>query len=270
MAYKVNREDTVRTLKVFGDLAEKTELTPLQIAEILETEVFPDVQAEYPSVSISFDGEIADSRESGNDIIYSITAVLFLIYIVLALLFNSLYKPFIILLAVPFGAAGVVYALYLHGITLYGFFSAIGLIGLSGVVINDAIVMIVKLERELDGKTGVTIKNIADVAKTRLRAVFLTTITTVAGLLPTAYGVAGYDSMLSDMMLVMAWGLIFGTVITLILIPVLYLAIVGIQGRYEKKSSKKPGTEYESSVKGIKDHSVSAEISFMNTEKGEV
>ena len=267
MANTVNREDTVRTLKVYGDLAENTELTPLQIAEILETEVFPDVQAAYPSVSISFDGEIADSRESGNDIIYSISAVLFLIYIVLALLFNSLYKPFIILLAVPFGTAGVIYALYMHGITLYGFFSAIGLIGLSGVVINDAIVMIVKLERELDGKSGITIKNIADVAKTRLRAVFLTTITTVAGLLPTAYGVAGYDSMLSDMMLVMAWGLIFGTVITLLLIPMLYMSIVRMQGRLEKKKKSIP--EPAKSAENIKNNAVSAEISFINTETGE-
>ncbi len=94
MANSVEREDSIRTLKVYGDLSDNTDITPLQIADILETEVFPDVQTQYPSVSISFDGEIADSRESGNDIVYSVTAVLLLIYIVLALLFNSLYKPF--------------------------------------------------------------------------------------------------------------------------------------------------------------------------------
>ena len=267
MANTVEREDSVRTLKVYGDLSDKTDITPLQIAEILETEIFPDVQTVYPTVSISFDGEIADSRESGNDIVYSVAAVLLLIYIVLALLFNSLYKPFLILLTVPFGAAGVVYALYLHGITLYGFFSAIGLIGLSGVVVNDAIVMIVKLERELDRKTGITIKNIADVARTRLRAVFLTTITTVAGLLPTAYGIAGYDSMLSDMMLVMAWGLIFGTVITLILIPMLYLSIVKIQGRYI--SSRRKKTQIKYADEKIENNAVSAEITYSNIKNGE-
>ncbi len=172
-------------------------------------------------------------------------------------------------MTVPFGAAGVVYALYMHGITLYGFFSAIGLIGLSGVVINDAIVMIVKLERELDNKTGITIKNIADVARTRLRAVFLTTITTVAGLLPTAYGVAGYDSMLSDMMLVMAWGLIFGTVITLILIPMLYLSIVKIQGRYISSRKKKMQAVTAGTDEKIESNAVSAEITYSNIENGE-
>ena len=235
----VAREDSVKTLKVYGDLKEGTDVTPLQIADILERDVFPEVQSVYPTVSLSFAGEIEDSRESGNDIFYSVTGVIIVIYIILALLFNSLYKPFIILLAIPFGAAGVVYALYFHGIILYGFFSAIGLIGLSGVVVNDAIVMIVKLERECEGRSGLTVKDIADIAKTRLRAVFLTTITTVAGLLPTAYGIAGYDSMLSDMMLVMAWGLIFGTLITLILIPMMYLTIVRIQGKTGKPPEKR-------------------------------
>lgn len=237
----VNREDSVRTVKVYGDLIEGTDITPLQIAEKLEADVFPSVIADFPTISITLAGEIEDSRESGNDILYSVTAVVLIIYIILALLFNSLYKPFVILLAIPFGAAGVIYALYFHGITVYGFFSAIGLIGLSGVVINDSIVMVVKLERECSGRIGLTIKDVAGIAKTRLRAVFLTTITTVAGLLPTAYGIAGYDSMLSDMMLVMAWGLIFGTLITLLLIPMMYLSIVRIQSNLSGKGKHAEG-----------------------------
>ncbi len=237
----VIREDSVKTIKVFGDIDPDAEVTPLEVAEILERDVFPDIFSEYPTVALGFSGEIEDSRESGSDIIYAVVTVIAVIYFILALLFNSLFKPFLILLTIPFGAAGAVYALYFHGITLYGFFTAIGLIGLSGVVVNDSIVMIVKLEREY-GKRGETsyIKEISDIAKTRLRAVFLTTLTTVAGLLPTAYGVAGYDSMLSDMMLVMAWGLIFGTIITLVLIPMLYCSIVRINGKrsYEDNVQK--------------------------------
>ncbi|MFH1260286.1 MAG: efflux RND transporter permease subunit [Elusimicrobiota bacterium] len=65
-------------------------------------------------------------------------------------------------------------------------------------------------------------QQIAAIAKTRLRAVILTTVTTVAGLLPTAYGFTGYDAMLAEMMLAMTWGLLFGTLITLILVPCVY------------------------------------------------
>ena len=128
------------------------------------------------------------------------------------------------MLAIPFGVVGVVLAFWLHGKVLFGFFAAIGVIGLAGVVVNDSIIMLVKLEKTFDNAKGATElnKQISSIAKTRLRAVILTTLTTVAGLLPTAYGFTGYDSMLSEMMLALCWGLIFGTLITLILIPCLY------------------------------------------------
>jgi multidrug efflux pump subunit AcrB len=144
-----------------------------------------------------------------------------LIFIILAVLFNSVWKPLIIMLAIPFGLVGIILAFYGHGKEVFGFFAAIGAIGLAGVVVNDAIIMLVKLTKELsiDDLSSDIDGKIAAVASTRLRAVILTTLTTVAGVLPTAYGWAGYDAMLAEMMLALAWGLIFGTVITLILVP---------------------------------------------------
>ncbi|MCP5515459.1 MAG: efflux RND transporter permease subunit [Spirochaetales bacterium] len=224
------REDFARTIRVYADIREGSKMTPAGAGVIIENTIFPELYAKYPSSKLKFGGEIRDTRESGNDIFYSTIAVIIIIYVVLSLLFNSMVKPLIIMLSIPFGAAGVVFALYFHGITIYGFFSAIGLIGLSGVVVNDAIVMLDKLEKEYSRTEGPSVKaKVASIAKTRLRAVFLTTITTVAGLIPTAYGFAGYDSMLSDMMLVMAWGLIFGTIITLLLIPMLYCSLMSMK-----------------------------------------
>jgi multidrug efflux pump subunit AcrB len=128
------------------------------------------------------------------------------------------------MLAIPVGGVGIIIFLQLHGIMVYGFFSVIGALGLAGVVVNDSIILLAKLEKEYPKRVNQRKPHeiIADISKTRLRAVLLTTITTVAGLLPTAYGFFGYDSMLADMMLTMAWGLIFGTVITLLLVPSLY------------------------------------------------
>lgn len=201
--------------------------TPLEIAEYLERKIFPVIKSKFPTTIISFGGEIKDTRESRGDFKYGIIIVLFLIYSILAILFNSLIKPFIIMAAIPFGVVGIIFAFWLHGITQFGFFAAIGALGLSGVVVNDSIVMISKLEREYDlnKHKEFSIKQIANIAKTRLRAVILTTLTTVAGLLPTAYGIAGYDSMLAEMMFSMAWGLLFATFITLILIPSLYSVV---------------------------------------------
>ena len=133
-------------------------------------------------------------------------------------------------MAIPFGLIGVVWAFFFHGFSL-SFFMMMGIVGLSGIVVNDSIVMLVKLDKEYDRKKHHTMskKQIANIAKTRLRAVLLTTLTTVAGLLPTAYGLAGYDAMLAEMMLALAWGLMFGTFITLILIPSLYSVVMDIK-----------------------------------------
>ncbi len=208
--------------------------TPLEIAEHYETEVFPRILSRFPSVTLFFDGEVKDTRESTGEFKAAVLMTVFLIYIILALLFNSLFKPLIIMLSIPIGVVGVILAFYLHGITLYGFFALIGILGLSGVIVNDSIIMLVKLEDNIGLTGGVkpTAAAIAETSQTRLRAVLLTTLTTAAGLFPTAYGVAGYDSMLAEMMLAMGWGIIFGTAITLVVIPSVYSLLIDIRYRF--------------------------------------
>lgn len=218
------REDLKRTTKIDADLKPKATLTPLEIARHFEENVFPGVLTQHPTTTLAFGGEIENTRESKADLVQAIVLVVFLIFVVLAILFNSLIRPLIIMLAIPFGIVGIVFAFWLHGKVLFGFFAAIGALGLAGVVINDSIIMLVKLDREYkkikDKKESH--QQIAHIAKTRLRAVILTTVTTVAGVLPTAYGFAGYDAMLAEMMLALTWGLMFGTLITLVLIPCIY------------------------------------------------
>jgi len=185
---------------------------------------------------LNFDGEVADTRESRNDLRNAVVMVVFLIFAILVILFNSITRPLMIMLAIPFGMVGVILAFWLHGQTLFGFFAAIGALGMAGVVINDAIIMLTKLDQEYDNPMNeINTRNekIARIAQTRLKAVILTTLTTVVGVLPTAYGIAGYDSMLAEMMLAMAWGLLFGSIITLLLIPCMYSFIQDMQQRFK-------------------------------------
>ncbi len=220
----ITREDLKRTTSIDADLKENSKVTPLDIAQYFEEKIFPKVLTQYPTTTVSFAGEIENTRESKADLASAILLVVLLIYVVLAVLFNSLIRPLVIMLAIPFGAVGVILAFWLHGKVMFGFFAAIGALGLAGVVVNDSIIMLVKLDREYKKNKGKdqAAQQIANIAKTRLRAVILTTLTTVAGILPTAYGFAGYDAMLAEMMLALAWGLLFGTLITLILIPCIY------------------------------------------------
>ncbi|MBW2364561.1 MAG: efflux RND transporter permease subunit, partial [Deltaproteobacteria bacterium] len=226
----ISRKDLKRVTTIYAGLNENKKATPLEIAERFEAELFPKIMSKYPTTVISFGGEVKDTRESQSNLTIAIIMVVLLIYIILVLLFNSLLKPFIILLSIPFGAVGAILAFWAHNITTFGFYASIGILGLSGVVVNDSILMITKLDSEYEPKKDppMTVKKISNIAKTRLRAVVLTTCTTVAGLLPTAYGFAGYDSFLSEMMLAMAWGLVFGTVITLFLVPTLYSFLTGL------------------------------------------
>ena len=220
----IQRRELKRTNLVFSDIEEGSQLTPLDIAEDFEKNVFPEILSRYPTTSLSFGGEIYDTRESSNNLINAVILVVLLIFIVLAILFNSLWRPIVIMLTIPFGVACILLAFYLHGKLLFGFYAAVGALGLAGVVINDSIIMLVKLDHDYPSrkKENRSSTVIASIAKTRLRAVFLTTLTSVAGLLPTAYGFAGYDAKLAEMMLALTWGMVGGTFITLLLVPCIF------------------------------------------------
>ncbi|MBU0571848.1 MAG: efflux RND transporter permease subunit [Candidatus Omnitrophica bacterium] len=231
------REDMKRCTTVYADIVPRSRKTPLNIADNFEKNIFPKFKAKYLTSIVEFRGEVKDTRESGRDFMFAVIMAVFFIYIILALFFNSLFKPFIIMLAIPFGIVGIILAFWVHGISMYGFFAVIGALGLAGVVVNDSIIMMTKLDRSFDMGKDRKEKDlqISGIAKTRLRAVLLTTVTTVVAIIPTAYGWAGYDSMLAQMMLAIAWGLLFGTLITLVLIPCIYSFYKGVQYDLVKK-----------------------------------
>ncbi|MEX1100259.1 MAG: efflux RND transporter permease subunit, partial [Bacteriovoracaceae bacterium] len=206
----INRVNYKRGVTVLADLAGATKETPLDIAAKLEASVFPQLLKGHPNAELNFIGEIESSRESQSDFSLSFSIVLGLIYILLVFLFDSLVTPLLIGAIIPFGVVGVVFAFWGHGMAQFGFFAVIGTLGMIGVVINDSIVLVNKLETlDADGAVDKrsAFKSIAQITSSRLRAVVVTTLTTVAGLFPTAYGIGGFDSMLSEMMLAMGWGL---------------------------------------------------------------
>ena len=233
----ITRRDTRRVTTVLADLKPGVATTPLDVAKDLENSVFNTILSIQPDTSLDFSGEVADTRESKNDLRNAVIMVVFLIFAVLVTLFDSFVRALIIMLAIPFGVVGVILAFWLHGQALFGFFAAIGTLGMAGVVINDSIIMISKLDEAFPhhASTNLNVK-IARIAQTRLKAVILTTLTTVAGVLPTAYGIAGYDSMLAEMMLALAWGLLFGTAITLLLVPAMYSVMQEIQHKFPARN----------------------------------
>lgn len=224
----ITRQNRIRYTTLYADIAPSSGLSPLEAARQLEQGAMQTLKERFPDISLEFAGEVRDSRESGRNFLLAVTAVIALIFMVLILLFNSFRKSLLIMLTIPFGLAGVILSFFMHGIDIYGFFAVIGTIGLAGVIVNDAIIMLTRLDEETAGATSFSerLEATAKAASTRVRAVLLTTMTTVAGMLPTAYGWAGYDPMLSQMMLALSWGLCAGTVVTLLLVPCLYLMMM--------------------------------------------
>lgn len=217
----IKRMNFKRTSMIYANPVKEKTKTPVEIAEYMEKNIFPQISLKYPSAVLKFSGEVEDTRESSNTFLSAIIFVLIAIFLILVILFNSFKIPLLILGIIPFGIAGTILILILHDMSTFGFFAAIGALGMIGVVVNDAIVMINRMEN-LSSEGEMNLEKIVVAAAERLRPVILTTVTTVVGILPTAYGVAGYDSLLAEMMLTMGWGLAFGTLITLFLVPTLY------------------------------------------------
>lgn len=156
-------------------------------------------------------------EESVRGLIFSFAFALFGIFMILAIQFNRIAYPLLVMLAIPFGVIGIVCGFYLHGAPL-SFMAIMGFVALTGVVVNSSLVMAVFIQRLIN--QGVAWRDaVIEASKRRLRAVLLTSITTVVGLLPTAYGWGGFDPFVAPMALALSWGLMFSTVITLFSIP---------------------------------------------------
>ncbi|VAW96545.1 Acriflavin resistance protein [hydrothermal vent metagenome] len=176
------------------------------------------------NVSVNFGGEQEKNQESFESLGIAFLFALIGIYFILAIQFNHIGYPFAVMLAIPFGAVGVILSFYVHDLLWkpmpLSFFSTMGMVALTGVVVNSSMILLVFIQRAL--KQGVNAYDaIMQAGRRRLRAVVLTAITTVVGLLPTAYGWGGMDPFVSPMALALSWGLIFATLVTLITIPAL-------------------------------------------------
>lgn len=181
----------------------------------------PALKAKHPNIKFESGGEFKAMMEAFGDLAFAFFVAVLIIYIILATLFNSLTQPFIIMLAIPFGFIGVIFTLLLHGQAIT-FMSFMGFVGLTGVVVNNSILMTSFIDSMKRGLTaaGEIEKAVLEGAMTRLRPIIITTLTTFAGLLPLGYGwFGGNDPMLQPMALVFAWGLLFAAFVTLFIIP---------------------------------------------------
>lgn len=199
-----------------------------------------DIKNTFPDVQLNNKGGSEEEQSSMKSFIKAFLLSIIGIYLLLMVLFNSYSQPMMVLIAIPFGVIGVIWAFFFHNEPL-SFFSVLGFLALIGVVVNDSLVLVHHLnqkQKEL-GQEIMSIALVAQGAKERLRAVVLTTLTTLGGILPLAYGWGGTDFLLQPMAMSLGYGLVFASVMTLVLLPCFYLINLDVQRFFKNKFRKK-------------------------------
>jgi HAE1 family hydrophobic/amphiphilic exporter-1 len=192
------------------DLASVSE----DIRELIDRTALP------PGVTVDVGGQNEELNRSFKSLVFALSLAVFLVYLVMAAQFESLIHPFVILFTVPMGAVGVVWMLLITGQTL-SIVVFIGVIMLSGIVVNNAIVL-VDYVNQLRAGGMAKMDAIKEAAVVRLRPILMTTLTTVLGLTPMALGLGEGAEIRSPMALAVIGGLLGATFLTLLLIPCLY------------------------------------------------
>lgn len=219
----ISHRSTKRLVTVTANVDESV-ITPRAAATVI-TDKAKDIPQKFPGYKVELGGENRDTEESMESLGRAFIVAILLIFMILASLFRSMVQPLVVLSAVPFAMIGVILAFLAHDLPL-SFLAMMGIIGLAGVVVNDSIVLVNFANNLREEKPELGLKEaVIQASGMRLRAVMLTTITTVFGLLPTAYGWGGYDPFLVPMTLAFAWGLVFATTLTLGLVPILYYMV---------------------------------------------
>lgn len=205
--------------------------------------VFADVQTALASMnfpdgySYSFGGQSVDMTESFIDLAVALVFSIFLVYVVMAVQFESLLFPFIIMFALPPTIIGVLFGLFITGTPL-SMPAAIGVIVLAGIVVNNAIVLVDYIN--ILRRQGMERREaILQAGPSRLRPIFMTTLTTVLGLVPLALGIGEGAELQAPMAIVVIFGLLFSTMITLLLVPVVYTILDDLSNWWKRLFKRK-------------------------------
>ncbi|MCF7982291.1 MAG: efflux RND transporter permease subunit, partial [Pseudomonadales bacterium] len=232
----INRIDQYRTVSVTADIDKQATNTTVLQSDLKA--YLDELLLQYPGISYSLEGEAREQQESLSSIFTGILVALFVIYCLLAIPFKSYFQPLIVMSVIPFGAVGAVLGHWLMGADL-SIMSVLGIMALIGVVVNDSLVMVdfINKRRQSVAEKGnhgineIVNKAILSAGVSRFRPIMLTSLTTFFGLLPLLFERSTQAQFLIPMAISVGFGVIFATLITLILVPVNYRIMEDIKAQ---------------------------------------
>ncbi|WP_299909842.1 efflux RND transporter permease subunit [uncultured Paracoccus sp.] len=211
----VRRENGVRMISVTGDISDDDPARAAEITAALETSIMPQIAADF-GISFETTGLAEQERDFLGEAGLGFALAMLGIYMVLAWIFASWTRPVVVMAVIPFGLIGAVWGHTIWGLPM-SMFSIVGLIGMSGIIINDSIVLISTIDEY--AKDRAMRPAIIDAVCNRLRPVFLTTATTVLGLAPLLYERSSQALFLKPTVVTLAYGLGFGMLVVLLVVP---------------------------------------------------
>ena len=237
----INHLDGRRLISVDANLKNRDESATDMMASIQEN-IIPAIKAAYPSVNFLFEGQNREANKVSSSANKVLPVILFLIYAIIAFTFRSFSQPILLFIMVPFSLIGVVWGHYFHGFPI-NMLSWLGIIALIGIVVNDGLVLMSKFNIYL--KEGMEFDDALYAAGiSRFRPIFLTSITTIAGLGPLIFETSRQAQFLIPMAISIAYGIFIATFLTLLMLPLLLSVSNDIKrGRKWLFTGKKPSKE---------------------------
>ena len=227
----IRRIDRRRAVNVTADV-DSSKGNTNEINKELENNILPKLRKEFPGVYWDFEGEQSEQAETIASMNYLYMIALIIIYGLLAIPFSSYIQPIIVMAAIPFGLIGAIWGHVVMGMDVT-ILSGFGVVALTGVVVNDSLVMVDYVNR----KRSIGLKEMEaarQAGMSRFRPIILTSLTTFAGLTPLLLEKSLQAKFLIPMGISLGFGVIFATVITLILVPAMYLILEDIRSFFKK------------------------------------
>ncbi len=216
----INHLKGLREIQVTADMKDPN-LSATDILTTIQTEVIPKIQEKYPTVKASFEGQNREASKIGGSVKLVFPIILLLIYMTIAFTFRSYSQPLLLMLLIPLSFTAVAWGHWIHGFPV-NVLSALGIIALIGIMVNDGLVLIGKFNSNI--QEGLTFENaLFEAGRSRFRAIFLTSLTTIAGLAPLIFERSRQAQFLKPMAISIAYGIGYATLLTLLVLP-LFLA----------------------------------------------
>ncbi|TXD51831.1 MULTISPECIES: efflux RND transporter permease subunit [unclassified Polaribacter] len=214
----INHLEGQREIQITADLKELS-ASETEILDNIKTNIMPEILSRYPTVTPLYEGQNREANKTTDSLNVVAPIILLLIYIVIAFTFRSYSQPILLIIMIPFSMIGVIWGHYIHNFAV-GILSFLGIIALVGIMVNDGLVLIGKFNSYL--KEGMKFDDaLVRAGQSRFRAIFLTSLTTVAGLAPLIFEKSRQAQFLIPMAISIAYGIAIATVLTLIMLPLL-------------------------------------------------